>query len=117
MILQVQRAAECEHNAGKAAVKPALGSPADEVSSLDCSRDCYIVSADVYMSTTDCSYVVYQGKAMLQEDDPLDAFMADLNSMDKPQTAAPPPNEKKRKADVGLDEEEDNVASFMEVGT
>ena len=41
--------------------------------------------------------------------------MADLNSIDKPKTAAPAINEKKRKADVGLDEEEDNVASFMEV--
>ena len=41
--------------------------------------------------------------------------MADLSSMDKPQTAPPAVNEKKRKADVGLDEEEDNVASFMEV--
>ena len=41
--------------------------------------------------------------------------MADLSSMDKPQTAPPAVSEKKRKADVGLDEEEDNVASFMEV--
>ena len=52
---------------------------------------------------------------MAQEDDPLDAFMADLNSMDKPQPVDPPVNVKKRKADVALDEEEDNVASFMEV--
>lgn len=41
--------------------------------------------------------------------------MADLSSVDKPQTAPPAVNEKKCKADVGLDEEEDNVASFMEV--
>ena len=51
-----------------------------------------------------------------QEDDPLDAFMADLNNLDK-QPAAPavPLPDKKRKADVGLDEEADNVADFLEV--
>ena len=49
-----------------------------------------------------------------QEDDPLDAFMADLNNMDK-QPDAPAIPDKKRKADVGLDEEADNVADFLEV--
>ena len=51
-----------------------------------------------------------------QEDDPLDAFMADLNNMDKQPEAPPAPvPDKKRKADVGLDEEADNVADFLEV--
>ena len=50
----------------------------------------------------------------VQEDDPLDAFMADLNNMDKQPVAAAVPD-KKRKADVGLDEEADNVADFLEV--
>ena len=52
---------------------------------------------------------------LLQEDDPLDAFMADLNNMDT-QLAAPDVANKKRKADVELDEEADNVADFLEVG-
>lgn len=53
-----------------------------------------------------------------QEDDPLDAFMADLNNMDKQPEAPPVPiPDKKRKADVGLDEEADNVADFLEVHT
>lgn len=51
---------------------------------------------------------------LTQEDDPLDAFMADLNNMDK-QPEAPAIPDKKRKADVGLDEEADNVADFLEV--
>lgn len=50
----------------------------------------------------------------MQEDDPLDAFMADLNNMDK-EPVAPAIPDKKRKADVGLDEEADNVADFLEV--
>ena len=52
----------------------------------------------------------------VQEDDPLDAFMADLNNMDKqPEVPTAPVPDKKRKADVGLDEEADNVADFLEV--
>lgn len=48
-----------------------------------------------------------------QEDDPLDAFMAELRDVEKqPEPAVP---DKKRKADVALDEEADNVADFMEV--
>jgi hypothetical protein len=51
--------------------------------------------------------------SMSQEDDPLDAFMAELHDVEKqPEAAAP---DKKRKADVALDEEADNVADFMEV--
>lgn len=53
-----------------------------------------------------------------QEDDPLDAFMADLNNMDKQPEAPPVPKpDKKCNADVGLDEEADNVADFLEVHT
>ena len=44
----------------------------------------------------------------------MDAFMADLNNMDKQPEPSAVPN-KKRKADVGLDEEADNVADFLEV--
>lgn len=51
--------------------------------------------------------------SMSQEDDPLDAFMAELRNVEK-QSEAPAPD-KKRKADVALDEEADNVADFMEV--
>lgn len=42
--------------------------------------------------------------------------MADLNSMDTAAAAAEAPaaNAKKRKADVSLDEEADNVADFLE---
>lgn len=50
---------------------------------------------------------------MSQEDDPLDAFMAELRHVEK-QSEAPAPD-KKHKADVALDEEADNVADFMEV--
>lgn len=42
--------------------------------------------------------------------------MADLNNMDM-QPEAPAVPDKKRKADVGLDEEADNVADFLEVHT
>lgn len=46
----------------------------------------------------------------------MDAFMADLNNMDKqPEVPTAPVPDKKRKADVGLDEEADNVADFLEV--
>ena len=41
--------------------------------------------------------------------------MAELNDMGKQPAPAEQPNKKKRKADVGLDEEADNVADFMEV--
>lgn len=42
--------------------------------------------------------------------------MADLNNMDKqPEAPAVPVPDKKRKADVSLDEEADNVADFLEV--
>ena len=42
--------------------------------------------------------------------------MADLNNLDKqPASPAVPVPDKKRKADVGLDEEPDNVADFLEV--
>ncbi len=51
--------------------------------------------------------------SLSQEDDPLDAFMAELRDVEK-QSEAPAPD-KKRKADVALDEEADNVADFMEV--
>lgn len=50
---------------------------------------------------------------MSQEEDPLDAFMAELRDVEK-QSEAPAPD-KKRKADVALDEEADNVADFIEV--
>ncbi|DBB13027.1 TPA: hypothetical protein ACH3X3_005761 [Trebouxia sp. C0006] len=50
--------------------------------------------------------------AAVEEDDPLDAFMAELRDVEK-QSEAPAPD-KKCKADVALDEEADNVADFME---
>ena len=51
------------------------------------------------------------------QDDPLDAFIAELNDMDKQPAPPEQPMKKQRKADVGLDEEADNVADFMEVYT
>ena len=54
----------------------------------------------------------------LQEADPLDAFMAELKDLEAGQSASQPAQGKKQTLlDVGLDEEADNVADFMEVRT
>ena len=54
----------------------------------------------------------------LQEADPLDAFMAELKDLEAGQSAPQPaPDKKQSLPDVGLDEEADNVADFMEVRT
>lgn len=41
--------------------------------------------------------------------------MAELNKFEKQPAAPAVPDKKRHKADVGLDEEADNVADFMEV--
>ncbi len=53
----------------------------------------------------------------IQEDDPLDAFMAELRNDERQTAPAAVPDKKRQKVDVGLDEEADNVADFMEVHT
>ena len=102
--MQVKRATECERDSGQKAQKPALGAAVEVRWHVICHlvqlADHDITGRDLYMFLS-------------QEDDPLDAFMAELSDVEK-QSEAPAPD-KKRKADVALDEEADNVADFMEV--
>lgn len=112
----MQRAKDCERDSGQRAVKPVLqAAAADEVRLISIKRS--RLASHLFVVLVPLPRRYQQTKlptCCVQEDDPLDAFMADLNNMDK-QPDAPAVPDQKRKPDVGLDEEADNVADFLEV--
>lgn len=93
--VQVQRARECETNTGTAEAPQSAG--AEACFMLADRHDRLRLHAMLHESC-------------MQEDDPLEAFMAEINQ----ETKAEPASVKPQKASLELDEE-DNMTSFIEV--